>query len=420
MRRALAISTFMLFAAVTAAAWAAAGDVDHTFAGNGKLKIKFGTDGSGAFAIARSPLDDRLEVAGVAYGFSPYRFAVARLEGFTGSLDHSFSGDGKRTVSIAGGPTAATCCGVADWKGRTVVAGGVKVGGGGEMAEFRLTRSGQLDRSFSNDGKRLIDFGGATDVAVQHDGKVVVVGTVADHYPYSSVAIARLNEDGSIDHSFSSDGRRTLRFGSYGDLGRSVALQGNNDIVVAGTTNTAFTGSKLAVARLLPGGALDPLFSGDGKRTVTFPNTIRSSDQDVALEDNGAVVLAGRADFGNGDSDFAVARLDTAGAIDRSFSDDGRRLVSFGPAEDQANGDAIQFDKIVLAGQSDQATPHDDFAVARLKPNGGLDNSFSGDGRRTFPFTPYADNANGVALQVNGRIVAAGEVGHFGVLALKG
>ena len=68
---------------------------------------------------------------------------------------------------------------------------------------------------------------------------------------------------------------------------------------------------------------------------------------------------------------------------------------------------AIQDDgKIVAAGQGGNSG---DFALARYNPNGSLDPTFSGDGKLTtdFGFGPD-DAANGVAVQGDGKIVAVG------------
>jgi uncharacterized delta-60 repeat protein len=109
-----------------------------------------------------------------------------------------------------------------------------------------------------------------------------------------------------------------------------------------------------------------------------------------------------------------VARYKPNGGLDHSFSDDGRKITAFanGTGDDLAFGMAIQANgRIVVAGFSNQAgTTGYDFALARYNPNGGLDHSFSGDGRKTTGFANGAggDAAYDVAIQANGRIVAAG------------
>jgi uncharacterized delta-60 repeat protein len=111
---------------------------------------------------------------------------------------------------------------------------------------------------------------------------------------------------------------------------------------------------------------------------------------------------------------FAARAWAAGGGLDHSFSGDGRKITAFGngTGDDNAHGVAIQANgRIVVAGYSDQGgSTGRDFAVARYNPNGGLDHSFSGDGRKTTGFANGAggDAAYDVAIQANGRIVAAG------------
>ncbi len=70
---------------------------------------------------------------------------------------------------------------------------------------------------------------------------------------------------------------------------------------------------------------------------------------------------------------------------------------------------ALQGDgKIVAVGRSGPSLSGGDFALARYNPNGSLDTSFSGDGKQTTDFGGSADGASEVAIQANGKIVAAG------------
>src|SRR5262249_26238123 len=112
----------------------------------------------------------------------------------------------------------------------------------------------------------------------------------------------------------------------------------------------------------------------------------------LALQPDGKIVVAGFSQYNaTGDYDFAVARLLSNGVLDPSFDTDGKQTVAFdrgGSNNDQANGVALQPDgKIVLAGISQiNSTGNYDFAVARLLSNGALDPSFDTDGRQTVAF----------------------------------
>ena len=152
---------------------------------------------------------------------------------------------------------------------------------------------GDLDLTFSGDGKQRTDFGSASRrqraVARQPDGKIVAVGTVAG-YGANDFALARYNPDGTLDPSFSGDGRQTTDFGPS-DEAFGVAIQGDGKIVAVGSTGPA--GGNFALARYNPNGSLDTSFSGDGKQTTDFGG--RRPASGVALQGDGKIVAVGQA-----------------------------------------------------------------------------------------------------------------------------
>jgi uncharacterized delta-60 repeat protein len=156
-------------------------------------------------------------------------------------------------------------------------------------------------------------------------------------------------------------------------------------------------------------GALDPSFGGDGK--VTTDLTSRS---DVALglivQGDGKLVVAGPA---SSRGRFALVRYADDGRLDDTFSSDGKVFTSFGPGEEVAADLALQTDgKLVAAGWTGDAAR---FALARYNGDGTLDSSFGGDGKVTTNFTPRDDFASAIAIQTDGKIVAVGAAGGSGV-----
>ena len=311
-------------------------------------------------------------------------FALARYNP-NGSLDPSFSGDGKQTTDLGGLDEANAVALQGD--GKIVAVGGAgtpsasSTGQGADdvFALARYNPNGSLDTSFSGDGKQTTDFGGfndkATAVALQGDGKIVVVGSGgSDVTGNSDLAVARYNPNGSLDTSFSGDGKQTTDFGDL-DEAAGVAIQPDGKIVAVGFANTAFDFENFVLARYNADGSLDTSFSGDGTQTTDFGADDRATG--VALQGDGKIVAVGRG--GTGD-DFALARYNPDGSLDASFSGDGMQTTDFG-GDDRANGVALQGDgKIVAVGRGGTG---DDFALARYNPNGSLDTSFSGDGRQT-------------------------------------
>jgi uncharacterized delta-60 repeat protein len=122
-------------------------------------------------------------------------------------------------------------------------------------------------------------------------------------------------------------------------------------------------------------GDLDTSFDGNGKKAINFGGT--DAARVVLVQPNGRIVVAGG---GAAAGSFCVARLRTNGALDTTFGSGGKRVIDFGGDDESVYGAALQPDgKIVLAGASDLRV-----AVARLNPNGSLDTTFSGDGKKIF------------------------------------
>lgn len=415
-------------------AWAAAGDLDHAFSGDGKRTIAFGsgngTDQGSAVALQS---DGKIVVAGYSDrgGSSAHDFAVIRLKP-NGNLDKSFSGNGRVTFDFPDSTFDDEAYAVAiQPNGRIVVAGfSYRTATINDFAVARLTTHGNLDSSFSGDGRKTIAFhnGAASDggnaVALQRDGKIVVVGysTPSDVAPNPVLSLARLRSNGNLDHGFAGDGRKTIGFGNANAAGNAVAVQRNGRILVAGSSNHgAATGNDFAIARLKPSGGLDSSFSGDGLKTIAFSNgNLGDIARGIALQRDGKIVVGGQSDRGatNG-ADFAVARLKANGRRDPTFSSDGRRTLAFGNGSlnDIGKDVAIHDGKILLAGYSDQGVAtRSDLAVVRLKASGKPDAGFGAAGRTTIDLGNSADDyGTALALQRNGRIVVAGQAGNVPV-----
>ena len=329
--------------------------------------------------------------------------------GLPGDLDATFSGDGLQLTDLGGSDIAADVATQADGK---LVVGGSSAG---NFALARYTTSGAPDPSFSGDGLVTTDFGGADagqGVAVQADGRIVVAGRSG-----SDFAVARYTAAGAPDPSFSGDGVQTTDFGAD-DAGAAVAIQADGRIVVAGQS-----GTNVAVARYTAAGVLDPSFSGDGRLTTDFGGF--DGGRDVAIGADGKIVVAGASDTsddGTPIGDFALARYLGDGALDTSFSRDGRQTTDFGGTYDSGEGVAVLADgRIVVAGHGSAVDSigsyfPSDFELARYDARGTLDPSFSGDGRQTTDFGGD-EFGYGVALQPNGRIVAFGKAASAFALA---
>jgi uncharacterized delta-60 repeat protein len=142
---------------------------------------------------------------------------------------------------------------------------------------------------------------------------------------------------------------------------------------------------------------------------VTTRFTDRSSDEAhaVAIQSDGRIVAAGESfPTASSSSDLAVARYTPGGKLDTTFSGDGRARTDIAPSgDDSANVVSVQGNgKIVAAGFSRKR-----FALIRYTARGGLDTTFSGDGKVTTGFADTStDDAEAVSIQADGKVVAAG------------
>jgi uncharacterized delta-60 repeat protein len=160
-------------------------------------------------------------------------------------------------------------------------------------------------------------------------------------------------------------------------------------------------------------GDLDTSFGSGGKKTINFGGI--DDPRVVLVQPNGRIVVAGG---GAAASSFCVVRLRTNGTLDTTFGSGGKKVIDFGGEDESVFGAALQADgKIVLAGDS-----HFKVAVARLKPNGALDASFEGDGKKVFSWGALS-RAQAVVVAPNGKVLLAGfsgpEGGNIQVARLK-
>jgi uncharacterized delta-60 repeat protein len=247
---------------------------------------------------------------------------------------------------------------------------------------------------------------------------------------------ARLHPAGTLDTSFSDStqqpGRVITDFpfpeGRIDEI-RGIALQADGKIVAAGRSKIASGDWDFALARYNPDGRIDNSFGDHGRVLTSFgalPDGRRSEDEAnaIAIQPDGKIVVGGRSNAPNGDDNFALARYNPDGSLDRSFGDStrlpGTMLHDFLPplpdgrhSDEQINALVLQPDgKIVAAGKTNAPTGNDNFALVRYNPNGLVDTEFGHNtlrkGQVISDFLGFRDEIRAIALQPDGKIVVAG------------
>ncbi|MEL6699804.1 MAG: T9SS type A sorting domain-containing protein [Bacteroidota bacterium] len=192
---------------------------------------------------------------------------VARLL-TDGTLDPTFSSNGVLTIDFGGVGTCWAYDIVSTIREKILIAGGVSMPSSSkhtsDFAVVRINNNGTLDTSFDFDGRKAIDFGLRDDFArkinIKNDGKILLTGrSYIDNIDFG---LAQLNPDGSLDHTFSFDGRANIGISTGDEEGYTTSLQPDGKLIIAGYETT--TVNKFALVRLLPDGQVDLSFENFG------------------------------------------------------------------------------------------------------------------------------------------------------------
>jgi uncharacterized delta-60 repeat protein len=416
---------------------------DRCLLSAGALDPSFGTGGivsSMAFAANDLALqgDGRIVTVGIGHlpGNGYGKFGVARYNA-DGSADTSFG---------AGGTTVTSLGNYYDYPEAVALQADNKILVAGMSAHFdkgwtvnwdmalvRYNSNGTLDTTFGTKGVVTTTFSKASsdeawDMALQADGKIVLGGWVSDSAG-SDFALERFTANGSLDTTFGTGGRVRIHFnsGPVHDPDNESPIRmviqppdasGQQKLVITGTVNdTSATNNpeEAALARVNANGTLDGGFGSGGEVHLLLGGS-SSKPNGLALQPDGKLVVVGVTAVDPSLHVLALARLTGSGALDTTFNGSGVLDIDISSSpyyEDTLSSVAIQADgKIVAAGTTNSAsiypTASSDFVVLRVNSDGTLDTTFGGYGIVITPVTSAGDGAYALLLQPDGNIVAGG------------
>lgn len=408
---------------------------------DGSHDTTFGTNGNGIVftdfgqyaqitAIAIQA-DGKIVVDGFigSPGVNNAGIALARYQ-TNGTLDLNFGTGG--TIAVPAGEYDALY-GLMIQSDQKIVA--VGSGDGASFAIYRFTTNGTPDSSFGSGTGRVFTSVGTNDrleqmhgVATQAGGitvgdpdKIVAAGFYTDFsgLPFNTYqTLIRYNIDGTLDSSFGHSGIVTNLVGNGISQPIGVLVQGffsqPRKITVGGSYSDG-TSNYFAVNRYTDSGILDTTFGAgnSGKTALAIGPATGDAAATAMTTPAGTFIISGYAGAVGSGYDFASVRFNSSGLVDTSFGTNGLLLSDVADGASQARAAAIQTDgKIVVVGHNSFLTnnsQNDRFALARFNSDGSPDTSFGAGGKTTLSFpTDSGDDANAVALQPDGKIIAAG------------
>src|SRR5436190_5431040 len=347
------------------------GALDQSFGSGGYQTIEFPPmDLGGGTVVPRvghvsdvAILPDGKILVGGTTGSNDYEtvfdMTVARLDA-NGQLDPTFGDGGIKIVkAFSGYGASAEAMAIANHG--SIFLGGYAADPTGRRGDFgfvKLTPTGQLDRSFSGDGKMRIDFHNQDDLlldlVIDGRGRAIACGRAGITNRRTRAGIVRLTSSGKLDHSFSADGKKTISPMLAAD---AIAVRPHGQLLVSGGN---FDSDQAVLAQLKPNGSLDRSFGRRGVTRTGVRDTVYLSR--LALEGHGKAVLLGDATKKNGGWDLVLLRYTRQGKLDRSFSQNGKTFTDFG-GDDYADlappgGLALQADgRIVVTGSTVKKRP---------------------------------------------------------------
>lgn len=350
----------------------------------GTLDTSFNAAGSGLYAGNISDIvvqpDSKILIGG---NFNSYngvlRYNIARLNA-DGSVDTTFNPVTPNTL----GSNSAVNNVTLQQDGKIIISGFFTQYNETTRNQIaRLNTNGSLDTTFDS-GTGVNGY--ITETAIQHDGKILIVGQFTQYNGVSRGKVARLNSDGTLDNNFNP--------GTGADTCiKNVALQQDGKIIVGGCFSNFNGVSRRRVARLNTDGSLDNSFS-----IPNVPSFFNGIVDSILIQPDGQILIGGSFSFDLSSTKFAVLRLNTDGSLDSAFTSSTTNST-WGAWDLARQPDG----KIVVGGVFTQINENDRINFARLNANGSLDSSFA-DTR-----CAWYGSVNAITQQPDGKIVVGGD-----------
>lgn len=417
---------------------------------------------SGNISYAGNPINHGTGITINSYTSPTLLNSYTQSINLSGLLDNTFGSLGIAIKNISGFADGTRAMALQQ-DGKIVVVGVTNINGTvvapiatptGVFATMRYNTDGTLDTSFGPNGTGIVTYSfsgpgfvdGATGVAIQADGKIVVVGQTNIYNLAVAPAatgtgyfgIIRYNSNGTPDLSFGPNGNGTItkNFSGAGNVdgANAVSIQPDGKIIVTGGTNLGNTApgtGSFATIRYNSNGTVDNAFGPNGNGTVTQNiSGVGSVDAAFALviQPDGKIIVAGATNTNTTvitPGIFALIRYDANGIRDTTFGTNGIVTTSLSGNIDWLLdcifGISLQPDGKILVVGGKNINAGNGFAgvgtivVVRYTSTGTLDSTFGQNGVAELSISTIiagadrSDVGRAIVLQPDGKILITGQ-----------
>lgn len=339
------------------------GSLDTTFGTDGKVILSSGWIKTYILDM-KIQNDGKIVMAGYRWNNETGDFIMFRLNE-DGSVDPSFGNDGLAIFDTGEAEVSESFAILED--GKFILSGYINE----DFSMVKVNSDGSIDTTFGTNGWVLTDFAQslafAYDININAEGKIMLAGASLDTTNMWNFALARYNPNGTLDSSFGNQGKLELSPGIDNDFAIRVLQLENGKILVGGHSwfATAPVRYELSIVQLNNDGSLDTSYGTNGVLKARWQEDGENYISDMALQNDGKLVITGRA-IGSNTFDFGILRVTEDGQLDETFADNGKTITPIDLNDSKSVSLAIQTDgKIVVSGDTARPGENVDFFIAR-------------------------------------------------------
>lgn len=344
-------------------------------------------------------------LATILFIFSALSWANAQ----PGVLDVNFDTDGKLLLNLN---TTEAATGLAIQPDQKILVGGY-TGAGSDIDFFvmRLNPDGSFDPNFGNAGVVITDMLSSTDLSndlvLQPDGKIILIGFINDGSTIK-IGMVRYLADGTLDPDFGVGGKAVSSGNFSNAIGWGASLQTDGKILVTGMYNNAGN-NDLLVARFNSDGTPDVSFSYDGFMSLDVSGN-GESGYVVKQRSDGKILVGGFTEIPMSTRSMLIVRLEENGLFDNTFGTNGFVEIDYGLGYNECRDFALRGDKLLVYGSSDGVFGSA-MALAQLNEDGSFDTDFGTAGMDVYTMLPTESTGTSMLVTPDGKIVTIGSIG---------